>query len=377
MGTWSIPAGQIFGVNLRVHFSFILLLLYLWTIDPQTTANGGARGLAMVGLLFISVVLHELGHLLMATRSGVKTRAVVLFPIGGLTVSDPGTAFLQRSTPANVARDMRVALAGPLASFIIAGASAAVIANMMPQAHVLQHPYVSVQNLPRTFVWMNVFLAVMNLLPAYPLDGGKIVRSMFARTMDYLTATRRAVTIGHGFAILFIFTGMIWNNWLMLAGLLLFISAQLEERSVLFQSALETMRMEEVMLTDFATLSPADTLEDALSKAVHTLQDDFPVIRGTDMVGVVTKQKIMEALRGDGNAYVQSIMDRAYETTSKSESLATAFSKFTQRGMTILPVVDDERLVGIVTLQNLMHSIGVLAESKKMKRDSDERPSVF
>ena len=377
MGTWSIPAGQIFGVNLRIHFSFILLLLYLWTIDPQTTANGGARGLALVGLLFISVILHELGHLWVAIRSGAKVRGIVLFPIGGLTVSDPGTAFLQRNSPSNVARDVRIALAGPLASLIVAGASAVVIANTLPQAHVLQHPYVSVTNLPRTFVWMNVFLAGINLLPAYPLDGGKIVRSMFARTMDFVTATRRAVTIGHGFAILFIFAGMVWNNWLMLAGLLLFISAQLEERSVMFQSALESMKMEEVMLTDFATLSPADTLEDALSKAVHTLQDDFPVIRGTDMVGVVTKQKIMDALRGDGNAYVQSIMDRAYETTSKNESLATAFSKFTQRGMTILPVVDDERLVGIVTLQNLMHSIGVLAESKKMKRDSDDRSSEF
>lgn len=377
MGTWSIPAGQIFGVNLRIHFSFILLLLYLWTVDPQTAANGGARGLALVGLLFISVVLHELGHLWVSLRSGMKVRGIVLFPIGGLTVSDPGSAFLHRNSPVNVARDARIALAGPLASLIVGGASAVVIANTLPQAHVLQHPYISVTNLPRTFVWMNAFLAVINLLPAYPLDGGRIVRSMFARTMDFVTATRRAVTIGHGFAILFIFAGMVWNNWLMLAGLLLFISAQLEERSVLFQSALESMKMEEVMLTDFATLSPADTLEDALSKAVHTLQDDFPVIRGTDMVGVVTKQKIMDALRGDGNAYVQSIMDHGYETTSKNESLATAFSKFTQRGMTILPVVDDERLVGIVTLQNLMHSIGVLAESKKMKRDSDDRPSVF
>src|SRR5437764_14052576 len=155
MGTWSIPAGQIFGVNLRVHFSFILLLLYLWTIDPQTTANGGARGLAMVGLLFISVVLHELGHLLMATRSGVKTRAVVLFPIGGLTVSDPGTAFLQRSTPANVARDMRVALAGPLARFIVAGTSAVLVANMLPQAHVLHPPYASLPKLPRTVGYVN------------------------------------------------------------------------------------------------------------------------------------------------------------------------------------------------------------------------------
>jgi len=260
MGTWSIPAGQIFGVNLRIHFSFFLLLLYLWTIDPQTTANGGARGLALVGLLFVSVVLHELGHLWVSARSGTKVRAVVLFPIGGLIVSDPGTAFLQRNSPANVARDVRIALAGPLASLMVAGVSAVVIANALPQAHVLQHPYVSVTNLPRTFVWMNVFLAVINLLPAYPLDGGRIVRSMFARTMDFVTATRRAVTIGHGFAILFIFAGMVWNNWLMLAGLLLFISAQLEERSVLFQSALESMRMEEVMLTDFATLSPADTL---------------------------------------------------------------------------------------------------------------------
>src|SRR5215469_1114407 len=134
MGTWSIPAGQIFGVNLRIHFSFILLLLYLWTIDPQTTANGGARGLALVGLLFVSVVLHELGHLWSATHNGMKTRAVVLFPIGGLTVSDPATVFVQRNSPANVARDIRIALAGPLASFLVACVSAVVIANTMLQA---------------------------------------------------------------------------------------------------------------------------------------------------------------------------------------------------------------------------------------------------
>src|SRR4051794_15800740 len=132
MGTWSIPAGQIFGVNLRIHFSFILLLLYLWTVDPQATANGGARGLAMVGLLFVSVVLHELGHLWMSARNGTKMRAVVLFPIGGLTVSDPGTAFLQRSTAANVARDVRIALAGPLASSIVAGFSGVGIPKTFP-----------------------------------------------------------------------------------------------------------------------------------------------------------------------------------------------------------------------------------------------------
>src|SRR5205823_8103083 len=109
---------------------------------------------------------------------------------------------------------------------------------------------------------------------------------------------------------------------LLFTGITLFAAAQLEERSILFQSVLESVRMEEIMLTDFSTLSPADTLEDALSKAVHTLQDDFPVVRGDDMVGVVTRKKILESLRGGGNAYVQSVMERAYQVASRSDSLA-------------------------------------------------------
>jgi len=110
-------------------------------------------------------------------------------------------------------------------------------------------------------------------------------------------------------------------------GLFLFFGAQLEERSAVFQSVLQSVRLEEVMLTDFATLSPADTLEDALEKAVHTLQDDFPVVRGSDMVGVVSKQKILEALRAEGNGYVQAVMIRIFEVAAKQESLASAFRK--------------------------------------------------
>jgi CBS domain-containing protein len=170
------------------------------------------------------------------------------------------------------------------------------------------------------------------------------------------------------------FAGL-WDTWLMLAGVFLFFASQLEERTALFQSVLDNVRMEEVMLTDFSTLSPADTLEDALSKAVHTLQDDFPVVRGNDMVGVVSRHKILEALRGEGNAYVQSIMNRAYEVAGRKDSLALAFRKITRHGLTIIPVVDQERLVGIVTLQNLMHSMSVLAESRKLRRIEQEEES--
>jgi CBS domain-containing protein len=134
---------------------------------------------------------------------------------------------------------------------------------------------------------------------------------------------------------------------------------------------MDSVRLEDVMLTDFSILSPADTLEDALSKAVHSLQDDFPVIRGSDMVGVISKQRILQALREDGNGYVQSAMSKAFETASRTESLTAAFRKITSRGATVIPIVDDERLVGIVTLQNLMHSMGLLAETRRMKRVAD------
>ena len=149
-----------------------------------------------------------------------------------------------------------------------------------------------------------------------------------------------------------------------------FIAAHLEDRSLLFQSVVSSVLMEEIMLTDFAILSPADTLQDALEKALHTLQDDFPVIRGSDMVGVISKRKILEALRGDGNNYVQSAMNRLFEVAQKKESLASAFRKLTARNLSIIPVVEDQRLVGIVTLQNLMHSMALLAESRKLRKEA-------
>jgi len=160
------------------------------------------------------------------------------------------------------------------------------------------------------------------------------------------------------------------STWITMIGFFLFVAAQLEERSAVFQSVLETVHLQDVMLTDFATLSPADTLEDALDKAVHTLQDDFPVVRGSDMVGIISKRKIMEALRAEGNGYVQSAMNRFFEAADKKESLASAFRKLSARNLSLIPVVEEQRLIGIVTLQNLMHSMALLAESRKLRRQS-------
>jgi len=368
MRGWSFPAGRVFGVDIRIHVTFLFLLGFVWFSESLTMGvTGPGRGLALVVIIFGCVVLHELAHAVVARRSGITVRSIILLPIGGVTLmEDPGA-----SKP-DPARDIRIAVAGPLLNLIIAAIAGAVILTFAPQVKLWSQPYVHATNLPRSLFWGNLFLGAFNLLPAYPMDGGRILRALLAERMDYVQATRRAVTIGQVFAMLLMMIGLVWNVWLVLIGFFLFLGAQMEDRSVVFQSVLESVRMEDVMLTHFSILSPADTLEDALSKAVHTLQDDFPVVRGMEMVGVINKSRIVEALRRDGNGYVQPAMVRGFEVAKRNDSLADAFRKLHGRGLSMIPVVDTGRLVGIVTLQNLTHSMALLAESRRLKRAEED-----
>src|SRR5271157_3030822 len=369
MRSWSIPAGRLFGVDIRIHLTFLFLLAFVWFTQSVTLGTTGAlRGMALVGIIFGCVVLHELGHALVARRNGVAVRSIILLPIGGVTLmEDTG----QRN--ADPARDIRISVAGPLVNLVIALVSGVFILAFMPQVKLWAQPFVHAGNLPRALFWGNLFLGGFNLLPAYPMDGGRILRALLAERMDYVHATRRAVTIGQGFAMLLMMIGLVWNVWLVLIGFFLFLGAQMEDRSVVFQSVLESVRMEQVMLTQFSILSPADTLEDALSKAVHTLQDDFPVVRGMEMVGVINKSRIVDALRRGGNGYVQPAMVRSFEVAKRNDSLAEAFRKLGGRGLSMIPVVDSGRLVGIVTMQNLMHSMALLAEARRLKRAEEDR----
>jgi Zn-dependent protease/CBS domain-containing protein len=378
MRSWSIPVGRLFGIEIRIHLTFLFLLVFLFSTEAATQdATAALRVLGLVGILFGSVVLHELGHALVARGSGIPAKGIILLPIGGITILDEAQAI---PDPINAwKRDIRIAVAGPLVNLFIAGVSALVLFAAIPGFSLATRPLFHPSGLLRSIVWANLSLGLFNLLPAYPMDGGRVLRALFSRRVDMVQATQRAVRIGHVFSILMIMVGMLissraetrWDGyWLMMIGFFLFAGAQLEERSAVFQSVLQSVRLEEVMLTDFATLSPADTLEDALEKAVHTLQDDFPVVRGSDMVGVVSRQKILEALRAEGNGYVQAVMNRIFDVAAKQESLASAFRKLSAHNLSIIPVVDEQQLVGIVTLQNLMHSMSLLAESRKLRREA-------
>jgi CBS domain-containing protein/Zn-dependent protease len=350
----------------RLHLSYLFLLICVWGLQsPMLGPRVVGRGIILVGLVLISVIAHEVAHGLVTGPTSTLKRVLILMPLGGVTLQDEN--LMQQKDP--VGR-FRVAIVGPLTNLILALFALSVIKSVSPATHIFVEPFIYAGNLPGTFVIVNLFLAAIHLLPAYPTDGGRVLRAEMSKRMNPVLATRKAVSIGQLFATALLFSGL-WNPWLMVAGFMLFLSAMLEERSVVFQSVLESLKLEEVMLTDFSTLSPADTLEDALSKAVHTLQDDFPVIRGSDMVGVISRQGIVDALRAEGNGYVQMAMKKAFQVAQRTETLASGLRKLASHNLSIIPVVDEGRLVGIVTFQNLMHSMRLLAESRKLKRMSE------
>jgi Zn-dependent protease/CBS domain-containing protein len=373
MRSWSIPVGRLFGVDVRLHLTFFILPTFVfWTDYSLHQGNAtGPRDLAMVGIILVCVALHECAHMLAARRFGLVPKAVILLPLTGVALYDESHVVKPKAAQL-WQREVRLALVGPLASLALASLAVGVVTASGRGYELWKFPFLQATNLPKSLVWANLYLAALNLLPAYPLDGGRILRAFFSRTLDAAAATRRAVSISNAIAMVLMLAGLFSDNWLTMVGVIVFSAAQLEERALVFQSVLDNVRLEEVMLTDFATLSPADTLEDALEKAVHSLQDDFPVVRGSDMVGVISKQRILDALRAEGNGYVQAVMNKIFEVSLRQDSLGSAFRKLTARNSSIIPVVEDQRLIGIVTLQNLMHSMSLLAETRKLQREESE-----
>jgi Zn-dependent protease/CBS domain-containing protein len=376
MRGWSFPLGRWMGVDLRIH-TFFLLLLGLCLLATNLNVPTW-RAVFLWAILLLAVVVREIARVITAAYHGVQLRSILLLPIGGLfSYANPDSA--ERASEGKVQTSM--AIVGPLANFAFALAIGALIMGASPHVSIFAKPLVTPLHLMRSTVWLNVILGALNFIPAYPLDAGRMLRGGFSRTRGAVQATRAASGLGQmlgllavlaGIALLFIPSsglGTSLSPWLIMGGFFIFIGAQLEDQGLMFQSVVDTVTMRDVMLTDFATLSPSDTLEDALYKSIHSLQDEFPVVRGANLVGVVSRQGILEALRSDGNGYVQSVMSRAFQVAQPDDSLGLMIRRMAGGKMSLVPVTEGGRVVGIVTLQNLMHSMGMLAEHRRLKRE--------
>ncbi len=371
MRGWSIPLGRWMGVELRVHIFFPLLALVFVGISGN---DGWQRGVALFFILVAAVMVRETARLMVAAAMGLRLRAVLLLPIGGLfAYANP-----ESQEKANEgAGQFLLALAGPLANLATAAVMTAAVWGASPDVPLQGWPLISATNLLRSLIWMQFFLGALHFLPAYPLDFGRLLRGSFARKHGFAPAGKAATGLGQVIALAAMLGGMLLHDpWLVLAGFFIMIGAQIEDQGVFFQSVVDTVRMHEVMLTDFATLSASDTLADALSRCVHSLQEDFPVVRGPQLVGIVSRQRIVDALRNDGNGYIQSVMSRAFQVAKPEDTLGTTIRRLTAgQGLALIPITESGRVVGIVSVQNLMSSMSLLSEQRRIERETESQNS--
>jgi Zn-dependent protease len=367
MRGWSFPIGGVLGIEIRIHLFFALLLL----VSVSYTSIAGAsvmRGLGLWLLLLLAVAVREVARGIAGAWYGLELRSILLLPTGAL----PTYATREDTERAASARlQRRLALVGPIANLFAGLLCVGFVLGMSPELNrwsLLGQPWITPHHLLRSLVWMQLLLAAIHLLPAFPLDGGRVLRSEFARAGGGLKRTRQAAALSQLIAIGLIVAGLLMNNLLLLiAGLFVLTFAHMEDQGVLLESAVAAVQMRDVMLTEFSTLSASATLEDAVAQAVHTLQDVFPVVRGRSLVGAVSRQGIFEALQSSGNGYVQGVMTRSFHTAQPGDSLVHTLQKISAGvGAQLVPVVEGERVVGIITPQNLSQSMVTLNQSRRV-----------
>lgn len=342
---WSWKIARVAGIDVYIHATFLLILSWVALGHWSQGLVGMISGVLFILMLFVCVVLHEFGHALAARRYGIKTRDITLYPIGGV-------ARLERM-PDQPWQELWVALAGPAVNFVIA---AALFAWLMLTAVFVPLEQLTVTTGPflERLLVTNLFLAGFNLLPAFPMDGGRALRALLALRMEYTRATQIAATIGQGMALLFGFVGIFGNPMLLFIALFVWIAATQEASLVLMKSALAGIPISRAMLTEFHTLSPGDTLDRAVELILQGSQQDFPVLLEGRVVGILTRADLMKALAQQPHSVrVEAIMQREFHTVDVGEMLETAIVRQQEYACHTLVVLHQAQFVGLVTSENL------------------------
>ena len=332
---WSLKLGKWFGIEVNLHVTFLLLIGFLALTGFAATRNAGAvaGSIGFLLVLFLCVLLHEFGHALAARRYGIPTKDITLLPIGGV-------ARLERM-PTDPKQELVVALAGPAVNVVIA---------------LLLLPIVAVSNVTffeRLFT-TNLFLVAFNMIPAFPMDGGRVLRAGLAMKMDYAKATRTAATIGQGFAVVFGIVGLFTNPFLILIAVFIWFGAAGESYVTQTQAKLAGVPVERAMLTSFDTLSPINSLRYVAQLVLAVSQQDFPVVENGQPIGLVTRADLFTALTQYGPlGFVSQAMRRDFVTVEAGEPLSVAAEKLQSGQAQALLVLRDGQLAGLLTLKQV------------------------
>jgi Zn-dependent protease/CBS domain-containing protein len=356
------------GIGIYVHATFLLLILFILFMNWR---EGKSLATATAGVLFIlaifgCIVLHELGHALAAKHYGILTRDITLLPIGGL-------ARLERMPDIPI-QELWVALAGPAVNALIAGGILAVsfLAGIRPELQAFRWTGGSFLN---KLMVVNVWLLAFNLIPAFPMDGGRVLRALLATRMEYVRATVAAARVGQGIAFLFGLAGLFTDPFLVFIALFVWMGAEQESAMAQMHNSLGGIPVQQAMLSHFRVMQPDDPLAKAVEHVLDGWQQDFPVVFGDRVLGMLTREDLMKVLaQGGVDTPVRAAMNREFVAADSHEMLEQALATMRAAKCRSMPVLHDGNLVGLLTMDHVGELLMIQTALKQAQRTARITP---
>ncbi|MDX1943381.1 MAG: site-2 protease family protein [Saprospiraceae bacterium] len=346
---WSFKIARLWGINVYMHWTFLILLgwILISNLNQGQTFAQSLMGVAFILVLFGCVVLHEYGHALTARRFGIVTKNITLLPIGGVANME--------KMPEKPIQELWVALAGPAVNVVIAIGLFVYfqIIGGFPKVEEFTGEITTRNFLFNVFV-VNIVLALFNMIPAFPMDGGRVLRALLAMRYDRGQATNIAAKIGQLLAIAFVFLGFFYNFWWIFIGLFIFLGAGAEANFETTRSALSKYKVHDVLMRQFTIFHTFETIEKAVSTLLDGQEKEFLVEQDNEIIGIITRDEIIQGLRELGQAAaIGRIANKQFYTLSPNMPLQEAYEKMIQAGASICPVIENGALVGVLNMENI------------------------
>lgn len=362
---WSLQILRFKGIAVKLHITFLLVFVwaaYSWGIELRKGWAGALFGVIAIALLFLSVVLHEFAHSLQAIKFGAKVKEIILLPIGGVSQME--------SIPEKPSQEFRMAIAGPLVNFFIVFVFWLVIGLLLRLKVITSFSelkamlgLISWQGMVMYLAFANLVLGLFNLIPAFPMDGGRVLRALLAMKMNYVKATKTAVLVGEIGAIIFGLWGFMTSNFfLVLIAFFVFMGASQEAKVVELKAVLNQIIVEEAYSSNPQVLSPDDPILKAMKLSLHSFQSDFPVVEQGKVIGLITKTEIFSGIhKHHPKIAVSQVMRRNFPIASLGDSLYAVQQKMAAEKLSAVPVIENEELKGLLTLEDITEAYRLLS----------------
>lgn len=356
---YSLQLGKIFGIRLQIHWTFLILLG--WIVISNMRVGAGTEqtmwSILFILTIFVCVTMHEFGHAMAARKFGIKTKDITLLPIGGLARLE--------SIPEKPKEELIVALAGPLVNVLIVAALSPFVSFTLDITKIQQLSFITAENFVFNLMFINLWLAVFNLIPAFPMDGGRVLRALLSFKIERHIATAIAARIGQLLAIGFVILGFFSNPFLIFIGLFIFLGAQAEAEYTQTKSILKGFTVNDVLMKQYQTIESGEAVKYAVQLLLNGQCKHFLITDNGNPVGTLNRDEIIKALSEQGeNTLIHNVMNKELLFLKSEMPLEEAW-QLMQQHKTLMPVFANSKLVGALDAENIMEFIMVRGAQKK------------